>query len=66
MPLVRNSHDLKENKIKRLLKALQLRALVLIAFLRKSKADYLLELSRRLDLLKTLLLKTLLKRNENY
>lgn len=66
MRLVRNSHDLKENKIKRLLKALQLRALVLIAFLRKSKADYLLELSRRLDLLKTLLLKTLLKRNENY
>ncbi len=32
----------------------------------KIKADYLLGLSRRLDLLKTLLLKTLLKRNENY
>lgn len=57
---------LKTLKTQRLLKALQLRALVLTALSIKSKADYLLGLSRRLDLLRKLLLKTLLKRKENY
>ncbi|GAA7008428.1 hypothetical protein ID0154_09370 [Helicobacter pylori] len=65
MRLAMKSHDLKTQK-ERLLKALQLRVLVLTALLIKSKADYLLGLSRRLDLLKTLFLKTLLKKNENY
>ncbi len=64
MRLAMNSHDLKTLKTQRLLKALQLRALILTALLIKSKADYLLGLSLRLDHLKTLLLKTLLKRNE--
>ncbi len=48
------------------IKGLQLRALILTALSIKSKADYLLELSRRLDLLNLPLKKTLLKRNENY
>ncbi|GAA7295880.1 hypothetical protein ID0562_08530 [Helicobacter pylori] len=65
MRLAMKSHDLKTQK-ERLLKALQLRVLVLTTLLIKSKADYLLGLSRRLDLLKTLFLKTLLKKNENY
>ncbi|GAA8989521.1 hypothetical protein HpHA137_06290 [Helicobacter pylori] len=48
------------------IKGSTLRVLVLTALSIKSKADYLLGLSLRLDLLKTLLLKTLLKKNENY
>ncbi len=64
MRLARNSHDLKTLKTQRLLKALQLRALILTALSIKSKADYLLGLSRRLDLLKTPLLKTLMLTKE--
>ncbi len=64
MPLAMKSHDLKENKTQRLLKALLFKPLVLVIFLRKSKADYLLELFQRLDILKTLLLKTLMLTKE--
>ncbi len=64
MLLAMKSHDLKANKT-RLLKLPRLRALTLIALSIKSKADYLLGLSRRLDLLNLPLKKTLQKMNED-
>ncbi|GAA8576556.1 hypothetical protein KYTH41_06760 [Helicobacter pylori] len=56
---------LKREQNTETIKALQLKPLVLTAFLRKSKADYLLELFQRLGILKTLLLKTLMLTKEN-
>ncbi len=46
------------------IKASTIESSILIALSIKSKAGYLLGLSRRLDLLKTLFIKTLLKNNE--
>ncbi|GAA9629781.1 hypothetical protein HpVa147_04630 [Helicobacter pylori] len=55
---------LKYDMSHKTIKALPLKALISSAFIKRLRADYLLGLFQRLDLLKTLFIKTLMKRNK--